>query len=127
MVKLAENAGFGFDKIENNWLRYNNTKPVYDLSFDSTIVKFQMEAAKESSQKTTQKITQKTTQEILNLIGDNRFITTSEMAYLLNRSRSAIAKQIAKLKEDNKLKRIGPDKGGHWEILDKYKIERKKI
>ena len=45
MVKLAENAGFGFDKIETNWMDYNKTKPIYDLSFDSTIVKFQLEVS----------------------------------------------------------------------------------
>jgi ATP-dependent DNA helicase RecG len=73
--------------------------------------------SEKTSEKSSEKTTQKTTQEILNLIEDNRFITTSEMAYLLNRSRSAIAKQIAKLKENNELKRIGPDKGGHWEIV----------
>ena len=117
MVKLAENAGFGFDKIETKWIEYNNTKPVYDLSFDSTIVNFNLEADKE----TTQKTTQKTTQEILKLMKENRFITTSEIAHLLNRSRSAIAKQIAKLKENNQLRRIGPDKGGHWEIVEQDK------
>ena len=42
------------------------------------------------------------------------------MAYLLNMSRSAIAKQIASLKEENKLKRIGPDKGGYWEKHEKF-------
>jgi len=39
MVRLAENAGFGFDKIDSNWKEYNHTEPVYELSFDSTIVK----------------------------------------------------------------------------------------
>ncbi|QLE00938.1 putative DNA binding domain-containing protein [Galbibacter sp. BG1] len=39
MVRLAENAGYGFDKIETNWERYNNTAPEYDISFDGTILK----------------------------------------------------------------------------------------
>jgi len=39
MVRLAENAGFGFDKIESNWKAYNNSTPQYELTFDSTIVK----------------------------------------------------------------------------------------
>ena len=42
MVKLAENAGFGFDKIETNWKEYNQTVPVYDLEFDSTITRFSL-------------------------------------------------------------------------------------
>lgn len=42
MVKLAENAGFGFDKIETNWKEYNQTAPEYDLEFDSTITHFSL-------------------------------------------------------------------------------------
>lgn len=39
MVRLAENAGYGFDRIEANWKTYNNTAPEYDTSFDATILK----------------------------------------------------------------------------------------
>ncbi len=109
MVKLADNAGFGFDKIETRWMQHNRTKPEYELSYDSTIVKFQLQIIKET--------TQKTTQEISKIISDNKFATTTEMAFSLNRSRSAIAKQIVKLKEKGQLKRIGPDKGGYWKII----------
>lgn len=35
MVKLAENAGFGFDKMESNELPYNQSMPEYQLAFDS--------------------------------------------------------------------------------------------
>ena len=44
MVKLAENAGFGFDKIEENWKAYNSTVPDYQIEFDSVVVDFKMEA-----------------------------------------------------------------------------------
>jgi predicted HTH transcriptional regulator len=39
MVKLAENAGYGLDKIEHNWKEYNGTSVDYVIDFDSTIVK----------------------------------------------------------------------------------------
>ncbi len=42
MVKLSENAGFGFDKIESNWKEYNQTSPEYNLTFDSTITHFSL-------------------------------------------------------------------------------------
>jgi predicted HTH transcriptional regulator len=42
MVKLAENAGFGFDKIEENWRAYNSTVPEYQIEFDSVVVDFKM-------------------------------------------------------------------------------------
>ncbi|MBX2985078.1 MAG: putative DNA binding domain-containing protein [Bacteroidia bacterium] len=43
MVKLAENAGYGFDKIESNWKRYNHTKPEYNIDFDSVIIKMKID------------------------------------------------------------------------------------
>src|SRR5690606_11233363 len=43
MVKLAENARFGFDKIDENWKAYNSTVPDYQIEFDSVIVDFKME------------------------------------------------------------------------------------
>ncbi len=41
MVKLAENAGYGLDNIENNWKEYNGSSVEYVVDFDSTIVRFQ--------------------------------------------------------------------------------------
>lgn len=43
MVKLAENIGFGFDKIDENWKNYNSTVPNYEIEFDSVVVDFMME------------------------------------------------------------------------------------
>lgn len=44
MVKLAENAGYGFDKIDHNWKTYNQSEPVYIIAFDSTIVQLMTQA-----------------------------------------------------------------------------------
>jgi ATP-dependent DNA helicase RecG len=44
MVKLAENAGFGFDKIDENCKACNFTIPDYQIEFDSVIVDFKKEA-----------------------------------------------------------------------------------
>jgi ATP-dependent DNA helicase RecG len=48
----------------------------------------------------------------------NPNITTTALAEFIKVSRRAIAKQIAILKEERKLKRVGPDKGGHWEVIN---------
>lgn len=67
----------------------------------------------------TEKSSQKSSQKILELLKQNENITTEELANLLGISRRAVAKQIASLKEKEKIRRIGPDKGGHWEVLEK--------
>ena len=61
---------------------------------------------------------EKSSQKILELIKQNPTITTTELADNLKISRRAIAKQIATLKGSNQIRRIGPDKGGHWEIVE---------
>ncbi len=60
---------------------------------------------------------QKSSQKIIELIEGNPFITTQKIADSLGISRRAIAKTIAKLQQKGLLQRIGPDKGGYWQIL----------
>jgi ATP-dependent DNA helicase RecG len=40
------------------------------------------------------------------------------MAKKLNISTRAVEKQIAKLKKEAKIRRVGPDRGGYWEIVE---------
>ena len=72
-----------------------------------------------SSQKSAYKGSQKSSQKILQLVIQNSNITTGEMANILGISRRAVAKQISILKIDGQLRRVGPDKGGHWEVIKK--------
>ena len=46
-----------------------------------------------------------------------RGMSYQEMADKLDISRRAMAKAIAKLRSAGILRRIGPDKGGYWEII----------
>ena len=65
-----------------------------------------------------QKTPQKTPQKILAVIRANPLVGTQEIADLIGLDRSAVARAIAKLKKSGLLDRIGPDKGGHWEVMD---------
>ena len=66
---------------------------------------------------TPQKSSQKSSQKVLELISVDDKITTQEMADKLEISRRAVAKTIAKLQSAGILRRVGSDKGGHWEII----------
>jgi len=55
---------------------------------------------------------------IVNEILNNKNISTSELAEKLNITRRTIARYISKLKDKGILLRIGPDKGGHWKIIN---------
>lgn len=72
--------------------------------------------SQESSQKGTQKAID-SSQKILEMMAENAYVTTEEIAKELGISRRAVAKHTAKLKEKGILRRIGPDKGGHWEVV----------
>ncbi len=56
--------------------------------------------------------------KILLLIEENPRISKKKMAEILKISTTAVDKNINKLKAYNLLKRIGSDKGGHWEIIE---------
>jgi len=60
----------------------------------------------------------KSRDNIIRLIRQNPNITMSEIASSVGISAKAVEKQIARLKKDGVLVRIGPDKGGSWEIVD---------
>ena len=59
---------------------------------------------------------QKTIDRLADLLKAQPHLTQVGMATALGISRQAIQKHIANLKAAGRLRRIGPDKGGHWEV-----------
>ena len=54
---------------------------------------------------------------ILELIKEQPYISRKEMARCLGLHDSSIKRRLASLQERGIIKRIGPDRGGHWEML----------
>lgn len=65
----------------------------------------------------------KSSQKIIEMINQNSEITTQEMADNLGITRRAVAKSIAKLQEQGVVRRVGADKGGHWEVLNREDVD----
>ncbi len=61
---------------------------------------------------------QKTSQKIVSFMSENPKITRHELSLFLAISEDAVKQHIAKLVEKKIIRRIGPDKGGHWEVLE---------
>ena len=59
---------------------------------------------------------QKTVDRLVDLLKAQPHLTQVGMAAALGISRQAIQKHIASLKSAGRLRRIGPDKGGRWEV-----------
>jgi ATP-dependent DNA helicase RecG len=47
----------------------------------------------------------------------NPKVTTTQLAQTLNISATAVEKNLKLLKDQGQIKRVGPAKGGHWEVL----------
>lgn len=55
--------------------------------------------------------------KIIKLIKNNSAISKKELSHKIGISTTAIDKNISQLKKKGLLRRIGPDKGGYWEIV----------
>ena len=60
---------------------------------------------------------QKGSQKILEALRQDPNMSTMELAGQIGISRRAVAKHVAALQASGALRRIGPDKGGYWEVV----------
>ena len=65
-----------------------------------------------------QKTREKTREKIIGLIKENPKITQEELAEKTKISIKGIEWNLTQLKQKGHIRRVGPDKGGHWEVLD---------
>ena len=68
-------------------------------------------------QESPQKSSQKNSQKIVDLIKERPEITTTEMAEIIGLTRRSIVNITNRLQEEGVIRRVGPDKGGHWEVI----------
>ena len=61
---------------------------------------------------------QKNADRLLGLLKDRPQATQGDMVAIVGINRSAIQRHLSNLKAAGRLLRIGPDKGGHWEVVD---------
>jgi len=60
----------------------------------------------------------KTTDRIVELLKDHPNLTQVGLVAALGISRQAVQKHLKNLKAAGRLRRVGPDKGGHWEVTE---------
>lgn len=87
------------------------------VEFMLEIIVKSLRAYIEESKKSDQKSSLKSDQKILQLMKQNKEITIMQICDKLQMSESGVKKVIKKLKDDNKLQRVGSLKSGHWEII----------
>lgn len=104
-----------------------NERSSVESSFDggfSVIFKKLSEIPSESEKVEGSDITvRETVGKILEAIRDNPTITREKLSQVTDLSISGVEWNLARLKKEGKIKRIGPDRGGQWEIIDDSKNE----
>lgn len=108
---LIEAWGRGTIKIMNECRQAGLPKPVFEFENSDFSV-----TLKTSKSMAVEKTVEKTGEFILKLIEEDPLITTAKLQQRTGLSRRRIEYTIQKLKAEGKLVRIGPDKGGEWEI-----------
>lgn len=98
----------------NGWKSYYKIEPVVENEITFYKIEFPLETKWNN---VPENVPEKRLQEIVQQIIKNDKITITELARILEVNEKTIKRDIEKLKKDKKLDRIGPDKGGSWEIL----------
>ena len=106
MRDAMKNAGLAYPKIKSDvFFKITFMRPAYSLKDTKGAGNGTEIGSEKSSEKT------------LNAIRADKNISARKLAEMLAISPRAVEKHIARLKSDGKLKRIGPAKGGHWEVI----------
>ncbi|MBI2629851.1 putative DNA binding domain-containing protein [Candidatus Pacearchaeota archaeon] len=124
-TNFMEKAGTGIKRIRDACALNNNKVEIKPLETYFFVEIFPSEnyvklgdRTEKTGRETTQETTQKTTQKILVLIRENPEITRRELAEKIGITEDGIKFNLNQLKKQGRIKRIGPDKGGSWEVKD---------
>jgi ATP-dependent DNA helicase RecG len=117
---FMEKAGTGIKRITNACVN-NGNKVHFEFSdsFWLTIHPNKSQVGEKVGENVTENVPEnkKRLYAMVELIRNNRNITMQELAHYFEKDIKTIKRDIVKLKEQNIIKRIGPDKGGHWEVV----------
>ena len=123
-----ESWGRGIELIRNACLAAACPAPRFDCDSTGFWVEFSFPVMAESEGtsvktpvetpvETLVKTRAKTPEKILEALGARPDLTLAELAKSIGKSVSAVERASAKLVKEGRLKYMGPQKGGHWEVL----------
>lgn len=115
---LIEAWGRGTLKIIRECLEAGLPEPAFSYDLSGFRIEFRGSVGK-SSEKSSGKGSEKSSERIIEMIRSNGAVTIAELAERIGISTRAVEKQLAKLKAENTIKRIGSLRAGHWEVIEK--------
>ena len=133
LVKIGERSGMGLSQLYGNWEEAGYARPQLSESFspERTKVEIEVEVAEkrgevaENRNEVAEKVAEKlseTNERIIALIRSNAHITQKMLSEAIGLTRQYVGRCMDSLQAHNIIRRVGPDKGGYWEVV---KDERK--
>lgn len=121
-IRLADELGSGVRNLYKYVKIYSGAEPVFDEGdvFKLTIPLNEdhlPETVDEGGEKSREKGGEKSREKIIAALKRSPKITMSELAESIGLSVKGIEKNIKTLREHGIIRRIGPDKGGYWEVI----------
>ena len=147
LVKIGERSGMGLSQLYGNWEEAGYARPQLSESFnpERTKVEIEVEVAEkvaerqgevaekvaerqgevaekytETRSEYTEKVTEKlseTEERIVALIRSNAHITQKMLSEAIGLTRQYVGRCMDSLQARKIIRRVGPDKGGYWEVL----------
>ena len=139
LVKIGERSGIGLSNLFGVWEQSGYARPIITESFDPerTRVDVEIEVAEKSTEKRgehtgkltekhgeyTEKLTERnvvlteTEEKIVSILESNGYSTQKVISTKLGITRTYVTKIMGELQTKGVIRRIGPDKGGHWEVV----------
>jgi len=116
---IIEQWGNGLKLIANELKKYPEIGFEWkEPGIGFRVIFFKLHSEGETVEKTVEETVGKTVGKILSLIKLNPKITAKELQVKTGLSRRGIEWNIAKLKKQGKIERIGPTKSGYWKVID---------
>lgn len=121
-AKLSENVGFGISKLMS-WKGLTGNEVTIRSERDYVLVTLYLKSdVVDATQKTTQKTTQKLTAQqrsIIDYLSTHPYASRKELSKnIIDITENGIKYNLNRLQQIGLLKRVGPDKGGHWEVIE---------
>ena len=120
LINLGERAGSGVPKIRSGWEQEGHGLRLFDSfePFDQTVLEMSWAPGSAKLTETSEETSEETASRVLALLKQTPSLTARQLAAQLDLSQRAIELQLAKLKAGDRLRRVGPNKGGYWEVLN---------
>jgi ATP-dependent DNA helicase RecG len=108
--------GSGIKRALEDWPAIDFTDDRDGCLFTATVHRKEPVASTES-ETGSEKSSEKSSEKILTLLKVSPGVSAREIADMIGISQRAVEKHISRLRDENRIRRIGPDKGGHWEVV----------